>query len=334
MFFFSMLVSVKNMSSSAQGEWRPHKPAVNFTPGEGIDIYGNTITNTGVLSLDGPGIDNTNPSRPVFRGVQSVVAGTNVAVDNTDPANPVVSASGSGIGGVDSLTATLPIVVSSSTGNVTVSAPTATTQVAAGTGISTAVDGTGHIWTVTNTAPAPTDTVTTLVAGTGISVTQDTPSQWTITNTAPGGAAGITSYGEITYQDYTSFTPGTGTAITTGGGWATINPVTALTSGAVDFDMPGNGRLRYTGGTTKSFLVNAHVTYRQAGVANNTVFTLYVNSTRQTGIADVTTGTGTMISTGTKKFLSLATNDVVTYRAAGTDPTVFVLVLNAIAISG
>lgn len=303
-----MLVSVKNMSSSAQGEWRPRKPAVNFTPGEGIDIYGNTITNTGVIGISGPDVDNTDPSHPVI--------------------NP-----GSG-SAVTSLAGTLPIVVSSPTGNITVSAPTATTEVAAGTGISTAVDGTGHIWTVTNTAPAPTDTVTTLVAGTGISVTQDTPSQWTITNTAPGGAAGITSYGEITYQDYTSFTPGTGTAITTGGGWAAINPVTALTSGAVDFDMPANGQLRYTGGTTKTFLVNAHVTYRQAGVTNNTVFTLYVNSTRQTGIADVSTGTGTMISTGTKKFLSLATNDVVTYQAAGTDPTVFVLVLNAIAISG
>lgn len=294
------------MTSSAQGIWRPRKPAVNFTPGEGIDIYGNTITNTGVIGISGPDVDNTDPSHPVI--------------------NP-----GSG-SAVTSLAGTLPIVVSSPTGNITVSAPTATTEVAAGTGISTAVDGTGHIWTVTNTAPAPTDTVTTLVAGTGISVTQDTPSQWTITNTAPGGAAGITSYGEITYQDYSNFTRGSGTVITTGGGWAPVDPVTALTSGAVDFDMPGNGQLRYTGATTKLFLVSAHVTFGLSS-DNNTVFAFYINSTRQTGNVDVELNLSVATPT-MSRILSLAQNDVVTFQAAGLSPTVYTFVMNAIAISG
>jgi len=341
-FFFSMLVSVKNMSSSAQGEWRPHKPAVNFTPGEGIDIYGNTITNTGVLSLDGPGIDNTNPSRPVFRGVQSVVAGTNVAVDNTDPANPVVSASGSGIGGVDSLTATLPIVVSSSTGNVTVSAPTATTQVAAGTGISTAVDGTGHIWTVTNTAPAPTDTVTTLVAGTGISVTQDTPSQWTITNTAPGGAAGITAYGEITYTDNTTpYNSVTAFKVTSPSSltFEAVDASTALTSGAVEFDSPAAGQLRFTGAVTGVFKVTAALSFAFAGGVDGQLNVALskngsaILSSQQSGHS---TNSDEPVNLKLSSFVSLDQNDILGVMVArtGTGTTaIYTMILDAFKLS-
>lgn len=89
-----------------------HNPTISLTaaatgveqclPGTGISITGDPalplITNTGVLSVTGTGVDNTDPQNPVLTVVESLTAGTNVIITGT-ASNPIISASGGGGGG-------------------------------------------------------------------------------------------------------------------------------------------------------------------------------------------------------------------------------------------
>lgn len=53
-----------------------------------------------VCNVDESNVKVCYPPTSIGGGVQSVVAGTNIAVDDTDPANPIVSSTGGGITGV------------------------------------------------------------------------------------------------------------------------------------------------------------------------------------------------------------------------------------------
>lgn len=89
-----------------------HNPTISLTAaatgveqciaGTGIGITGDPalplITNTGVLSVTGTGVDNTDPQNPVLTVVESLTAGTNVTITGT-ASNPIISATGGGGGG-------------------------------------------------------------------------------------------------------------------------------------------------------------------------------------------------------------------------------------------
>ena len=102
-------------------------------------------------------------------GISTSVAGTTLTINNT---------------GILSVTGFSPIIASNVNGNVSISAPNVLSDVQAGTGISIA--GTGNSRTISNSG------VVSLVNGTNTSVTQTSPGVWQV-NASGGGSGSITS---------------------------------------------------------------------------------------------------------------------------------------------
>lgn len=226
------------MSSSAQGVWRPHKPAVGLTPGEGIDIYGNTITNTGVVGLDGIAVDNTNPSIPtVLAKVVEVRAGSNISVNSVDPLRPIVSATGSP-GLVEGVVAGSGISVDSTDPEYPVVTNTGVRSVVAGASIS-----------VNNTDPyhpiIANNGVRSVVAGAGIAVNVTDPRNPIVSATGGGGGGGTVQ----------SVVAGTGIAVDS---TDPANPIVSATGGG-------------SGGTVDTVVAGAGITVDSTDPANPVV---------------------------------------------------------------
>jgi len=116
--------------------------------------------------------------------------------------------------------------------------------------------------------------------------------------------------------------------------YVVANPATTLLSPATDFDMPQNGRLRYTGTTTKNFRVRQDIS-AQPGAAGVTMFScFYKNGTYVGGdmkfYGAVTTGS---YCAGSTYIISLSTDDYIeiwmTASSSSGDPGVTQLYLVA-----
>jgi hypothetical protein len=113
-------------------------------------------------------------------GISTSIDGTALTINNT---------------GILSVTGFAPIVATNTNGNVSITAPNVLSDVQAGTGIS--ISGTGNSRTISNSG------VVSLVNGTNTTVTQTTPGVWQV-NATGGGGGTITSLVEGAGIDITN----------------------------------------------------------------------------------------------------------------------------------
>lgn len=149
------------------------------------------------------------------RGLQSVVAGTNVTVDNTDPYNPIINATGGG-GGVDSVNGATGVVVLDTGDIASVLDSRYVTDADLVTLSNTSNTNTGDqlMYGTISVAgqadldPSGTGDTLTIVAGTNVTVTTNAgTNELTINSTATGG---------VNEDSFGIVVDGAGTAITTG----------------------------------------------------------------------------------------------------------------------
>lgn len=118
-----------------------------------------------------------------------------------------------------------------------------------------------------------------------------------------------------------------------------LDPPTALGGVVSGFDNGGasNGRLRYTGATTKNFAVTARISLSAAN-ADNLVFGLAKNATidQPSRVLVTPTATGEIVTITLTSFVSLATNDYLELFVGNLDatnsPTIHVLAIEACTI--
>jgi len=182
----------------------PENPVISVSEGGG---GGGGIAS--IVAGDGVAIDDTDPVNPVISvtegaggGVQSVVAGFNVSVDITDPQNPVISALTGGA---------IPLVVQYEGENVTA-------ETAALNFTGNAVDVTSEANVVTVTVDVPPAGVSSITAGSNISVDNTDPANPVINAEIPAPSVlvddeGVNVVGEATRLDF----QGEGVTVTDGG---------------------------------------------------------------------------------------------------------------------
>lgn len=153
------------------------------------------------------------------------------------------------------------------------------------------------------------------------------------------GLIGTLSRGQITYFNTT------GTAVTialTSDGLTNmvkIAPVSALLADSVNFDNGGadNGRLRYTGTTSKNLRINYNVAFTGAGTGDY-VFAVAKNGTvvAETRVAGAVNASGEILAVAGFGLITLLENEYIEVfigRTAGTlDPTILSLGLMATAV--
>jgi hypothetical protein len=245
--------------------WATPVLTVNTASTDFINITPSTATNGNVVIVASLSATGTPSSSSYLRGdntwatidvgvVDSIVAGTGISVNATDPANPIV-------------TNTLPdqTVVLTGSGSTTITGTypsfnidSTDTTYTAGTGINIASEvitntapdqvvslTAGSNITVTGTYPSFTIAatggggggVTSVVAGTGITVDATNPAAPIVTNAAPDQTVSLTAGSNVTITGtYPNFT----IAATGGGGGGGITSVVGGTAISIDNTDPAN----------------------------------------------------------------------------------------------